>query len=344
MVAIKDGIDLFSPLADERERLARRLGEHCRDAIGEQGTPLNTAMTHALASPGKYIRSLLLLDACRTVGGDPDTILPAALGAEYGHLASLIHDDIMDGDTSRRGQDTVHVKYGLDTAVLAGDAFIFLAFLSYVQCHDLGVSAERTLSAIRTLSLTCIDMTRGQALEAAMVGQPDATEAMYMQVVRMKTAAFCRAVCEIGALLGGGDEAEVTCLGAFGDNLGIAFQVIDDLLCYDQASSALGKSTLSDLRNRRVTLPVIYALQSGKPRQSARLRDLFLSPATDDDELRAQHTQLTEILRETGALERARTVAQSHTQLARANLNLLRPGDSRERLAALATLLAVRDR
>jgi len=344
MVAIKDGTDIFSPLSDERERLAQRLDEHCRETIGDQAGQLTMAVNHALASRGKYIRALLLLDACRAVGGDPDVIFPAALSTEYGHIASLIHDDIMDGDTVRRGQDTVHVRYGLDAAVLAGDAFIFMAFLGYVECHDQGVSAERALEAIRKLSLTCIAMSRGQALEADMVGRPEATEEAYFDVVRLKTAAFCRAVCEIGALLGGGDERAISALGSFGDNLGVAFQVVDDVLCYDLTAMGLGKSTLSDLRNRRVTLPVIYALQMGAPGERSRVRELFAAQCDDEGALRDQHAELTGILHSTGALERARTVSQAHTQLARANLGLLPPSDARERLAALVTLLAVRDR
>jgi geranylgeranyl diphosphate synthase type I len=344
MVAIKDGADIFSPLADERDRLAQRLDEHCRETIGDQAGQLTMAVNHALASRGKYIRALLLLDACRAVGGDPDAIFPAALSAEYGHIASLIHDDIMDGDTMRRGQDTVHIRYGLDAAVLAGDAFIFMAFLGYVECHDQGASAERTLEAIRRLSLTCIAMSRGQALESDTVGRPETTEEAYFEVVRLKTAAFCRAVCEIGALLGGGDDIAIGALGAFGDNLGIAFQIVDDVLCYDASGAGLGKSTLSDLRNRRVTLPIIYALQMGAPDERARVRQLFAAQCDDESALREQYSALIDILQATGALERARAVSQAHTQLARANLGLLQPSEARERLAALATLLAARDR
>ncbi|HZC07591.1 MAG TPA: polyprenyl synthetase family protein [Ktedonobacterales bacterium] len=344
MVAIKDGTGIFSPLSDDRERIAQRLDEHSRETIGENAGLLTMAVNHAVASRGKYIRSLLLLDACRAVGGNPDTIFPAAMSAEYGHLASLIHDDIMDGDTERRGQETVHHRYGRDAAVLAGDTFIFMAFLGYVECHDQGADAERTLEAIRTLSLTCIAMCRGQALEAGIVGRPDTTEETYFEVVRQKTSAFTRAVCEIGALLGGGDDAAVGALGAFGDNLGVAFQVVDDVLCYDQVGSGLGKSTLSDLRNRRVTLPVIYALQAANTWQHDRIHALFESQCDDEGSLRKQHAELTEIIQATGALERARAASQAYTQLARANLNLLAPSDARERLAALVTLLAVRDR
>lgn len=344
MVAIKDGTDIFSPLADDRTRMAQRLAEHSRETIGDNAGLLALAVSHAVASRGKYIRALLLLDACRAVGGDPDMIFPAAMSAEFGHLASLIHDDIMDGDTQRRGQDTIHHRYGRDAAVLSGDAFIFMAFLGYVECHDQGADAERTLEAIRKLSLTCIAMCRGQALEAGIVGQPDTTEDVYFDVVRQKTAAFCRSVCEIGALMGGGDETAVGALGAYGDNLGMAFQIVDDVLCYDQDASALGKSTLSDLRNRRMTLPVIYALQAGTASQRDHIHALFKAQCEDEASLRAQHAELTEIIRTTGGLERARAASQAYTQLARANLNILPLSDARDRLAALVTLLAMRDR
>lgn len=344
MVAIKDAAGLFSPLADERTRLASLLKQHCSETIGDQDNQLAEAIQHALASPGKYVRSLLMLDSCRAVGGDPDGVLPAALGAEYGHMASLIHDDIMDGDTSRRGQDAAYVKYGLDTAVLAGDALIFLAYLGHIECHDRGVSAERTLAAIRSLSLTCIAMCRGQTLESASTGNLDTTEEDYFDIIGAKTAAFCRSVCEIGAILGGGSDADIDYLGLFGYHLGVAFQIIDDLLCYDASGANLGKSSLSDLRNQRVTLPIIYALRGSSPTQRARIATLFTPTNATDGALLERYTELTAILCETHALDRARGVAQTHTQLARSSLERLKPSDPRERLSALATLLMVRDR
>lgn len=344
MAAIKDAAGLFSPLADERTRLANLLKQHCHETIGDQGNQLEAAIQHALASPGKYVRSLLMLDSCRAVGGDPDVIFPAALGAEYGHMASLIHDDIMDGDTSRRGQDAAYIKYGMDTAVLAGDALIFLAYLGHIECHDRGVSAERTLAAIRTLSLTCIAMCRGQALESGATGKLDTTEEEYFEIIGAKTAAFCRSACEIGAILGGGSDADIDQLGLFGYHLGVAFQIVDDLLCYDASGANLGKSSLSDLRNQRVTLPIIYALRNSSPTQRARIATLFAPTSASDGALLERYTELTGILCETHALDRARAIAQTHTQLARSSLDRLQPSEPRDRLGALATLLMVRDR
>ncbi len=344
MVAIKNEQSFLSPLAAERKRLAKRLEERWRETVDDQDDLLATAVNHALAAPGKYIRSLLMLDSCRAVGGDPEVVLPAALGVEYGHLASLIHDDIMDGDTSRRGQDAVYVRYGLDTAMLAGDALIFLAFLGHIESHDHGASAERTLAAIRELSLTCIAMCRGQSLESAIAGELDVTEEQYFDVIRMKTAAFCRAVCEIGALLGGGGGDEVHRLGSFGEHLGVAFQIMDDVLCYGIAAENLGKPSLSDFRNRRVTLPIIYALHDGAPLQRDRIRALFASSPGSSEGLREQYIELARILAFSGALDRARTVAQRHTYQACERLDALTPSDSRDRLAALAMLLIARDR
>lgn len=342
MVAIKDGAGLFSPLADERTRLGRRLEERCRETLGDQDNQLAEALQHTLASPGKFVRSLLMLDSCRAVGGDPERVFPAALGVEYGHMASLIHDDIMDGDTSRRGQDAAHVKYGLDTAVLAGDALIFLAYLGHLDCCGRGVSAERTLSAIRTLSLTCLTMCQGQALETAAQGNLDLTEEAYFAIIGSKTAAFCRAVCEIGAILGGGSDAEIERIGDFGYHLGIAFQIVDDMLCYDDSVGNLGKSALSDLRNQRVTLPIIYALRDGSPTERTRIAALFAPNHASD--LLERYSRLVQILHHTHALERARAIAQTHTQCALTSLEVLKPSEPRDRMTALATLLMVRDR
>ncbi len=141
MITAKEGADVFSTLLDERGRIRERLTLHTEQmARGTDGL-LAEARSHALSTPGKLLRPLLLLEACRAAGGDPDVAFPAAAGTEYGHVASLVHDDIIDGDLERCGQDTVHVKYNLAAAILTGDLLIFETFLSYTYCHERGVTA-----------------------------------------------------------------------------------------------------------------------------------------------------------------------------------------------------------
>lgn len=337
MVTAREDAGGFAALLDERTRIADHLVQHMREVLGDRGGILAQTTEHVLAAPGKLLRPLLLLDACRAAGGDPESVFPAACGTEYGHIASLIHDDIMDDDHERRGQQTLHVKFNLASAVLTGDLLIFQTFLCYTDCAERGVSAERVLAAIRTLSQTCIEMCQGQALEAAIAGRLDTTEERYLEVIRLKTASFCTAAARIGARLGGAEEDKVIALAHYGHNLGMAFQIIDDLFAYTGDAMVVGKPLGSDVRNQRITLPVIYALQTNDRRQRQRVRELFQA---GDDEARGE---LLHILNTSRALDRARAVAYRYTHKAKQQLDVLPYNESRERLRALAEVFYARD-
>ena len=212
-----------------------------------------------------------------------------------------------------------------------------------------GVEAERVLAAIRTLSLTCIAMCRGQALEASIASRLDTSPETYLEMIRLKTASLCRAVTRIGARLGGASEEMVTALGRYGLHLGTAFQIMDDVLSYDGSSAAFGKPRLSDLRNRRVTLPIIYALRDGTEKLRRRIEAIFTGDEAGDerDSDRSDGTEayarLVETLHSAGGLARARGLAQRYTKLAQRQLDLLPYTAARERLRALATVFATRD-
>lgn len=294
---------------------------------------------HVLATPGKMVRPILLLDACRAAGGDPMQVLPAALGTECGHVASLVQDDLMDGDGYRRGQPTLHVKYGVGPAVLTADLLIFHTFLSYTRCCERGVPSDRVLAAIRTLSETCIQMCEGQALEARIAGDLDTTEETYLTMIRLKTASICRAATQIGAILAGGPDDAVRALASYGENLGVAFQIVDDMLSFVGDERVVGKPLTSDARNRRVTLPLIYALQSDRPGARRDVTDALESA----DGARARG-RLVKLLAETGALDRSYARVVSYTDEACGHLDLLPHSEARERLRRMAQSLQSRVR
>jgi len=360
MTTAKEGVDfttLFAAQGMERSLVAETLGRLGSQLFADAGL-LSETSAYALATPGKLLRPLLLLDACRASGGDPDRVFPAALGTEFGHVASLIHDDIIDGDDERRGRLTLHRQFDTGAAILTGDALIFSTFLSYTDCMKRGVSAERTVGAIRLLSETCIEMCRGQALETSLIGNFEAGEALYLEVIRLKTAVFCRAVTWLGAWLGGAAEAQCALLGEYGLRLGMAFQLKDDALCYDDAhtndnssvdaphadhTDKLGKSRLSDLCNRRVTLPILYAWRRGGANDRRILQEAFSEVGDDPQRLEAAHAAVRRVLQTTRALESTRALVHRYTVQAQRSLEPLPPTDARLRLTLLAALLASRD-
>lgn len=340
MITAREDVGGLDALTNERARIMEYLVRHMHETLGETAGFLAETTDYVLSAPGKLLRPLLLFDACRAAGGNPDVVFPAAVGTEYGHIASLIHDDIIDGDIERRGQTTLHVKYNLGAAILTGDVLIFHTFLSYTECLDRGASPERVLDAIRTLSVTCIDISRGQALEAAIAGDLSTPVETYLEVIRLKTAAFCSAAARIGAQLGDASEEGIAALSQYGHNIGMAFQIMDDILAYEGNATLMGKPLASDVRNRRVTLPIIFAMQSRRPGVREQITEIFTS--TSEDDLEA-HKQLIRVLQAARALDRARALAYRYTVKAKQQLDLLPHSEARERLRALADIFLARN-
>lgn len=213
---------------------------------------------------GKRIRPLLLLLACETAGGDWHKALPAAAAVELLHNFSLIHDDIQDNSPLRRGRDTVWVKWGVAQAINAGDLMFTIAHQSMLALQP-AYPAEIVLQAARILHDTCVELTRGQYLDLAFESRPDVSLDDYWSMIAGKTAALLGACARIGALLGGAGDAGQQAFQAFGANLGLAFQVQDDLLGIWGDASQTGKSTESDLAAGKKSLPVVFGLRASGP-------------------------------------------------------------------------------
>jgi DNA-binding IclR family transcriptional regulator len=167
---------------------------------------LDAICYYSLVPTGKLFRPILLLDSAQAVGGDPMAVLPAAAGAECGHVASLIHDDIIDQDDLRPGRPSVQSKYGINDAIVAGDALIFDLFASLAECRRTGVPDSRVARALGAVAHAGLDLCRGQSLAAELTASRRFDAATYIQVAILKTAAFFRGACESGAVLGGGSS------------------------------------------------------------------------------------------------------------------------------------------
>lgn len=305
----------------------------------EGAEALDTICRYALMPGGKLFRPLLLLESTLAVGGQVDWVLPAAVGAECGHVASLIHDDIIDKDDLRRGRPSVHSKFGVADAIVAGDALIFDMFAGLADCRTAGVPDDRVVGALKAVARAGLDLCRGQSLEAVICEGLIFDEERYITMARLKTAAFFRGACESGAVLGGGSDEAVAALARFGDHLGIAFQIHDDLLAYTSDTQTTGKAGTSDVVNGRLTLPVILAFHAADPLQRSRLVEALGGTSDPGVALATVH----EILEGAGAVTAAASVARRYATGARDALLLLPPTPSRERLTWLAELVIARD-
>lgn len=284
---------------------------------------------------GKRIRPtlhLLCAKLCRYEG--PHHVLLATV-LEFIHSATLIHDDIIDEATTRRGHVSVNHRWGNDVTVLFGDYL-------FAKAMEMALQAD-SIAIMQKLADVTLRMTEGEMLQTRYVGRLDLTVEEYLDLVRLKTAGLFACCCDLAGMLGEADEERREALRCFGMNLGMAFQLVDDLLDFTGTSESLGKPAASDLREGKATLAVIELLNSGT-RQAAQCRELARgimdSGTADSPEIDA----LNDLLERSGALARARTVAESYAQEASRQLERFDDSPARRALSSLPELVLVRDR
>lgn len=218
---------------------------------------------------GKRIRPLLLLLCAEASGGDWQAALPAAAAVEILHNFSLIHDDIEDESPLRHGRPTVWRQWGLNNAINAGDAMFALSYDALARLQGC-VPDSVAMSALRIFSQTNLDLTRGQHLDMRFETQPQVTTDEYLSMIEGKSAALLAASAQIGALIGSGEDETAGHYRDFGLNLGLAFQIRDDILGIWGDPAVTGKSTATDILSRKKSIPVLFGLE-----RSSDLRDLY---------------------------------------------------------------------
>lgn len=207
------------------------------------------------------MRPYLVLKSCELVGGNADTAVPFAAALEVLHNFTLIHDDIMDDDSLRRGVSTVHAQWGVPIAIASGDFLFAKVYQAMVEPAMTGsISPDRVVACIERVAEASIAICEGQVLDISFPNIKDVSEIDYISMVKGKTAALFKACAEVGALVGGGDLNEVTKLGSYAEKAGIAFQIVDDILGVTADEETLGKPVGSDLREGKKTLILIHAL------------------------------------------------------------------------------------
>lgn len=315
------------------ELLHRELGERWSDGADR----VREVAGYALLTPGKLLRPVLLAAAAEAVGGDHESVLPAALAVEYLHVATLIHDDVIDDDDVRRGRPSVHARYGLADALVAGDFLILTVFSTVAECDR---PTAELLAAAQVLAVAGADVCRGQAREAELAGNPAGALSDYEQMVALKTGALFRGACRAGAILGGGTEEHVEAVTRFAEHLGVAFQIYDDLLPYLADSDTTGKPKTSDVGNLRPTFPVLIGYQSATPADRRR----FAEALSGRMPVAEAYPLVRELLAATDAVRRSRARAAAEIALAREHLVGLPGAAGVALLSAIADLSIDRDR
>ena len=244
--------------------------QHLVDAELDRLTPPETtppetihrAMRYSLFAGGKRIRPVLCLEAARTVAGDMEGAVTAACSLELIHTYSLIHDDLpaLDDDDYRRGKLTNHKVFGDAMAILAGDALLTLAFQVLAELPAPADRKVRLMAELATASGTVGGMIGGQVADLEGEGKPP-DAALLESIHRAKTGALLRASLRMGAIYAGATDAQYAALSCYGEHIGLAFQIVDDILDVEESSEALGKTAGKDAAQHKITFPAVYGLE-----------------------------------------------------------------------------------
>jgi geranylgeranyl diphosphate synthase type I len=230
---------------------------------------------------GKMFRAALTMWACEACGGEPEWAVPAAAAVELIHNFTLVHDDIQDGDTTRRHRPTVWAVWGEAQGINAGDGLFAIAYMALLAP---GPRAERRMRAARSLSQAVLEVIEGQSLDLALEGRPDTPRSTYVRLITAKTGALLGACLEMGAIVAGAPPRTVTKLRNAGRLLGETFQMRDDWLGSFGDPDRTGKGRTSDLARRKLTYPVVSAFSRASYSDQRRLCELYADPEAEDGE------------------------------------------------------------
>jgi heptaprenyl diphosphate synthase len=322
------GLTLADPALDEAVRdILEQVEDGLQEAVTASDPVLAEVARHLVNAGGKRFRPLLV--ALSAQFGDPGRpkVVPAAVVVELTHLATLYHDDVMDEAPVRRGAPSANARWGNSIAILTGD---------YLFARAAGLAADLGAEAVRIQARTFARLVHGQIAETVGPRGSDPVE-HYLRVIADKTGSLIGTSARFGAMFCGAPQSTVEALASYGDTIGMAFQLSDDLLDIASDSAESGKTPGTDLREGIRTLPVLYAIADDLT--SPRLRAILSQGAiADDDDV----SEALDLLRESPALKRARETVRTYAERARAQLTGLPHTPGREALDSLAGFLADR--
>ena len=323
-----DLTQIFEPIRGELDAVEEAYKSHIQsrvELIPEIGRYIQN-------SGGKRVRPALLLMAARLGGYRGDRSVTYASVVEFIHTATLVHDDIIDDSDLRRGRLAVHSRWGNDITVLLGD-YLYIKSMGMALTYD-------SLDIVRLLCEVTLRMIEGELYQLTKTGDVDITEEEHFEIIRRKTADLFGGCAEIGGMLGEMTTDQRLALREYGFNLGVAFQLVDDLLDYTADDTALGKPVGGDLREGKVTLPLIFLLQ----RDGRRAGELVRAAVSDREISPAAWRELTGLLHEHRAIDHAYDQAVEYATSAKSYLDAFPVSAERDALLSLPDYVLARDR
>ena len=320
---MKNQTDILGRLDEER----RMVNLEIQKTLVGKPDRLYSAARHLCLAGGKKVRPMLCILSCRAVGGATEQAVRTSAAIELIHTFTLIHDDIMDNDEMRRGKPSVHKTYGLPTAILAGD-------LLYAKGYE--ICDPKT---VYILAKATSEICEGQELDMSFEERADVSEADYMEMIEKKTAVLLRAAAESGAVIGGATEKQAKSLASYGLNLGLAFQMQDDILGVTADEEKLGKPVGSDIVEGKKSLIAIKAIEKLPATEKKELLKILHKKGNSETEI----NRAVELFHESGAIDYCRKKAEEYVKNAKDSLKDLPKTESREDLYGIAEYVIKRE-
>jgi geranylgeranyl diphosphate synthase, type I len=289
---------------------------------------------------GKRVRPLVMALVARSLCGEYEHVLPAGVALEIIHNFTLIHDDIMDNSDTRRGRPTLWTRYGIAQAIDTGDGLFALGMLSSLSLAE-HVSAEKALGGTQRLMQACLDTVEGQALDIGFESRESVNADEYLTMIGLKTGRFIETATELGAYLSCDDSALIRHYADFGKNLGLAFQIWDDYLGIWGDPEIVGKSSTSDIEQKKKSYPITYALSHADEMQVKRLQAAYAKPKLDEQDVAA----VMGVLDLANVQEKSKELVEAYFAKAMAALDAVNLGDNEDyqNLRSLAQFIVERN-
>src|ERR687887_1541215 len=330
-----------SSIRDELESNASYIKEFVISILKGEPTELYNASAHYIATGGKRLRPFMVAKSCEMFGGNLKRSMPAAVAVEMIHNFSLVHDDIMDNDDMRHSVSTVHKYYGIPLAILAGDILFSKAFqLLTINSRKVGIAEKDVCEMIVRLSTACIHVCEGQATDVGMAAdRMFSSESQYINMIGKKTAALFEVSCGLGVLSAADPNIEdVENLSLFGRNVGIAFQLIDDLIGIVGDPKITGKAVGNDIREGKNTYPILLALNYAKDENKDKILKVFRSKDASSIDLEEAVKTISAI----GIDQHVRDAAKAHIDRAIKSIEKYEDSDAKKALKSSANFIIER--
>ena len=317
------------------EKNAKTVNKYLKSKLKGNPKKLYDAAGHLIVHGGKRLRPYMVIRSCQILGGKTSNAMPAASAVEMVHNFTLVHDDIMDNDEMRHGVPTTHRKYGMPIAILAGDVLFSKA---YQVISDTKLSPVATTHLISRLAKACVDVCEGQLLDVKMAEERKIpTQSQYIEMIGKKTAALFDVSCAMGAICATNKVKDISNLSSFGRNLGIAFQITDDLIGVMGDPKITKKPVGNDLREGKKSLPILMAIKLAKGKDKKIILKAFGNSKISRNDL----NKAVDVIRSLGIEDSVRKQALKYAEKAEKSLSKY-SGSAKTELVALLDFVVKR--